>query len=510
MTVRSLDKIKVWHIAAICAIFYLLALTPGLSVTGDDAAYILKARSFVDKGFFREAIASDGPARSSVYYFMLPLALMPFVSSGPHGYILMKLIPLASAVGSVLLLGVLLDGIVEDRRKKAVLLLFGLNPWTVEYSGLILTDMPYIFLMLGSLVLYRAYRRRNSAIALISSAVIADASFYTRPAGAILCASLPLFAALKRRWKDCLLILAVIFIMSLPIAGKAGDIAGAFTENFVKKQHYYAYEGREASAKDLGYRAVRNLLVYAGNYLPDIFARSAVSSVEPRMPDGRVNPVFAAKFALGAALAILILAGFFITAGRMPGPYHIYVAMHIAANALGNVYVARYLLSILPFMALFLVVGSCGAAPSGRRSGFSVYGAAFITIMILISLAGSCGQVAHAREGRRGQGVESFVECNDWVRGNTAPDAVILSRKPSYTKLHASREAVGYIFTDDTAAWLEYMDNSGADFVITADVGIDASETRPLERIAGERPDRLRLIHRTDGPAPGRVYEVLR
>lgn len=509
MTGRVLDRIKVWHIASLCAVVYICALTPGISLKGDDSNYILIGKSFLDKGFFREVFLSKDLFRSSYYYFMLPLMLSPVIAFAPAGYLLMKAIPLLSAVGSVIMLNILLKGVVPDRYRKVIILLFGLNPWVVEYSGLILTDIPYIFFVLACLTLFKRYEEDRALPVLIAAVLASGVCLYTRPFGAALFAGIFIYTAFRRRWKDLLVISVLAVVILIPILIHLGDLSYAFFKSFVARQDYFAYEDKDASIFHIAYRAARTFLVYAGSYLPDLMARPALSGIYPRLADGSVNPNFYIKFLSGIYLAWLIAVGAVRTAKSHIQPSHFYCALHLGMACLISVYVARYLLPLLPFGLLFI---AAGIAPDWNNAVVKKNTAAAVLAAILIglSLAGSAQQIAYARAGELSPEERSFVECNDWVKANTPGSSVVLSRKHSYTKLYTGRDSFSYIITGDTGKQMKYIDDHDIDIVIVGDLGFYLHEADYLKDVIRQHPERFRLLYTTRSEPSNYVYKVVR
>jgi 4-amino-4-deoxy-L-arabinose transferase-like glycosyltransferase len=435
--------------------------------------------------------------------------LMPFLACAPSDYLLMKSIPLVSAIGAVILLNALLKGTVTDRQRKVIILLFGMNPWTVEYSGLILTDMPYLFFTLACFVFFKKYEEEKKRHLLVLSNLFAGVCLFTRPFGITLCGALFAFEAIKRRWRDALLVIAVLLILLMPFLVHIKEISSVYVGEFLMKRDYYMSERKGTPAPNLIRRAGYNLLVYTGNYLPDIIARPAVSAIDPRLPDKRINPLFLLKFVFGVFIGGLVALGFFRTSRERFYPYHLYALFHLMMNLVHSVYVARYLVSLLPFIVLFLVAGVAAAAEKflpARPKAVAVFAA----ILIALSVAGAGQQVVHARTGHLPPEAKSFVECNDWLKANLPKDAVVLSRKPSYTKVYTGRETVGYKFIDDPDEQLAYISDRLVDYVIVGDLGFYLDEERYLLHAVKKYPGRFRLLYTTRNDPKNYIYGVIR
>ena len=509
MIERLLDKIKIWHIVAACAVIYLSAFSKGLSLNGDDSSYILMGRSFLEKGFYHQLFFSDMLVKC-YYYFMLPAILVPFLAFAPDNYFLMKLVPLVSALLAIILFNMFLKGMISDRLRKTAVLLFALNPWTVEYSGLILTDIPYLFSSLACLVFFKKYTENKKSYLFFLSVIFAGFSLYTRVFGAALCGALFAFSAVKKRWKECAVIFVILAIFSVPIFVHLKDMSSLYIRQFVKKQDYFACEKKEAQASQIVYRMGRTFLVYMGNYLPDLVARPLVSSIDPRLPDKAINPMFFLKFLLGAFLGGLILIGFFKTLQGGFAPYHLYFVFHLMINMIINIYVARYLVSLLPFILLFIVTGSVSA--DGILKVFLPrirIGRVLLAALIALSIIGSAQNIIRARTGFLPAKTKSFVECNDWVKANLPQKAIVLSRKPSYTKVYTGREAVWCMLTDKPEEQLAYIMDTGAEYVIVGDPEVYPNGKSYLIKTIIRYPQRFRLRYTTRNKPEDYIYEVI-
>jgi hypothetical protein len=297
----------------------------------------------------------------------------------------------------------------------------------------------------------------------------------------------------------------------MPVFAHFGDISSFYTKAFLKTHDFYAFKAKKASVRQLAYRCAYNLLVYTGNYLPDIIAEPVVASIYPRLPDKKINPVFPIKFLLGTCLAAFIIIGYIATLREGLEPYHLYAVFHVAINAISNLYVARYLLSLLPFILLFLVAGV--TAVSDRVRPFAQkfkFADTLYAGLIIISLAGAVQQVVNARTDYLPANEKSFVECNDWIKTHLPKEAVILSRKPSYTKLSTGREVVNYILADDPDEQLSHVMKNGVEYAIIGYLGTYLNEGQYLINTVRKYPGSFKLLYTTHNEPKSYVYEVIR
>lgn len=500
---RILSEIKLGHILVFAACLYALGLNGRMSTAGDDATYVLTARSFLENGVFRQ-IFSPEFLETHYFYFLFPLLLTPLAAAGQGSFLIMKLLPLASAVAFLWALYMLLEGAVPEKTRKLTVIICAVNPWIVEYSNLIMTDVPYLFISTVSLLSMKRYFERPSPAAYVLMVFLSAISFYTRPAGLAVIAAMFISLAFYRKWRECALAVVIVLIMMYPlIADGFRPIAGQYRV-LVEKEDHYSSAHETAGVGDRLYRAAYYSLVYAGSYLPDLVARPISERIHPRLKSGDLNPVFFVKFLFGIGLCGGIIAGF--TAGLRSGykPYQTYFPALFLMMLTVNVYVARYLMALLPMIALFLVLGLDELKHIRRFS------TVMVASLLALSLAGSFMQLYILRTGLTSPEKRRFIECNEWVRNNVPSGSVVLSRKPSYTELVTGRKSVGWLNSDNPERQLEYITANGVDYVIIGDLGFYIDVEPQMTRTVARYKDRFELCYVTGGKPENFVYRVSR
>ena len=503
MLEKLFEKLKLWHIVVIAVIVYLLALNGRISAAGDDSRYILMSKALLEKGVFRQLLSLDILATQNTFYFILPLLLAPIVAVSPYLFLAMKLIPLSAGICFTIALYQFLEGMVSPRMRKLVVLLSAVNPWIVEYSARVLTDVPYLFFSIMTLLLMKRYMERSSARFLYFSVLMAMVSFYTRPAGVALLAAIIIVLMLSKRWKNCFTACALALILLMPILRDTNHLAARSYNAVVQKEDHYSSQDLRAKPSQLLYRIGYNFLVYSGSYLPDIVARPVAESVDPRLPTKKINPLFPAKFAFGVFMGGIMLVGFIASVkGGGLAMYHFYAVILFLLMLPLNVYVARYLIPLIPFIILWFFIGI------DRIAGRYLYTPFFI-FFLAVSIVGTAQGVVASRTGAMTAKEKSFVECNEWIKAHIPPDAVVLSRKPYYTKLVTGRKTVPYLFSDDPARQFEYIITSKARYVIVGDLGFYLNEAAYLINTVKKYPDNFRLLYTTGNKPENYVYEAV-
>ena len=103
---------------------------------------------------------------------------------------------------------------------------------------------------------------------------------------------------------------------------------------------------------------------------------------------------------------------------------------------------------------------------------------------------------------------KSFVECNEWIKQNTPPDAIVLSRKPYYTELMAGRKSVGYLNSEDPAAQLDHIVANGAGYIIAGDLKFYIHEKEQLINTVNRYKEKFTLLYTTKSVPEDYVYRV--
>ena len=405
-----------------------------------------------------------------------------------------------------------LEGIVSTKMQKLVTLLCVINPWVVEYSNKIMTESLYLLFSMIALFFMKRYLECTSKRFLCFSVFMSIASFYTRPAGIALLATIILVVVFSKRWKDCLIVCILIFILLTPILLDSNSfIIGLYT-TLVQKIDYYAPQYQAVDASQLLYRVGHNFLAYTGNYLPDLLARPLVGSIDPWLTTQKINPLFLAKFSFGIFMSGLIFIGFIASIKNGLKPYHLYAAILFILNLLLNVYVARYLLVLLPFLLLWFFagieyIGSTGKNVFQRSCGY--LRSPFFLFFLVFSIVGTSQEIVFAHTDTMSAKEKGFIECNEWLRIHLPLDAIVVSRKPAYTELMTGRKSSGYLFSDNPDQQFEYITGNKARYVIVGDLGFYLNEEKYLMDTTKKYPERFRLLYITKNKPQSYIYEVI-
>ncbi len=489
-------RIKVWQILAAAACLYALGLTGQISVGGDDAAYILLSRDIFKpvEGF---------------YCFLLPVLLAPFSRFAPDNFLLMKAIPFLSAVAGLGIFYRLLCRWMQPARAKLLMLLCAVSPWIVEYSGLILTEMPYLAVSMAALLFLQRYDENGRAKDRWFAALFLVLSVYARHFGIVFIPAVLLFFFLRRRWKDAAFY-ALVFLFSLaPLLYRSLQV---LVRESVLRAQIYSAQYEPVSFVQAVSRMVHTAGTYIGSYLPDILFRSLSEGTVLRQVDGSLNPLIGLKIALGCLLSVLIVIGAARTARRRPTMVHYYLAMHAVLGLAVNAYIARYLVPLMPFLYWFLLEGIGGFSQRQEGSAHALRAARIAVVFLAgISLLNSGIFLWQARVAPAPARISAFVECNRWLKSHAPAQSRVLSRKPAYTTVVSGLPAAGYIFSARADDQVRAIVSQKIDYVIVGDPeSVGMSVSGALLEALESRPDLFTRVYVSSAQPADYVYKVKR
>lgn len=513
MIERALGKIKIWHLVVFAACLYALNLNGLILSHEEDASwYVLESRRFLLQGPWSQFISID-PSVTLTYYRLFSLLLVPFAAFSPEGFLPMKLIALASTLAAIIVINKLLKGQIQEPYRKMVIILFAVSPWVIEYSGKILTEMPYILFSTCALLFAKRYEEDNNIRTLALLLIFFALSFYMRPNGIML---LPVLFLVRNARKKFLPICALLLVILYPFLSRSVELFGQTFKYFILKKQYYSPDFVTSSPLQILYRAAYNLTAYLGNYLPDMFIRPLVEWINPRLSNGSINPMFLFKFASGVLFAAVIFTGFIKGFRIKKELHHWYVIFQLILFLPMNVYVSRRLLVILPFLLFYFFQGlECMKQTTSlwHKPGFKgVPSAGFVfAALFFISTAGGATQIVASRSAKLEPAETQFRGCLDWVKHNAPKDAVILTRKSSFTRLYTGRDApFNPVIINSVEEELRYLFKEKINYVIvSSDWNQFVNADKLFLEAAKQHPDKLKLVYETSNVPRYYVYQVI-
>jgi len=441
-------------IMALASLMSIVMFDAKVSLSGDDCDYILAADAFWHHFAF--------PGHHGSLY---PIVLSPFVGLFGYRLVLLKFLSVLFTVGAF---GFLYKAF-ERRIPSAVLipsmLLAAICSYIFFYAGYTYSEP--LFMLLQSIYFYffsryfwveggtPSYTLRKDWKKYLTLGALTLAMGLTREIGFCVIGVVILYFAIKGRWKDLLytvgaaLLMLAAFYLVKAILWPNVEAGHSFT-NLMAKDYYNPNAGMEDTAGLLS-RFWDNSRVYLSAFLCQMMG------VMPETPSNRFDmstPRTLIIYGLYFAALVIILVrrdAPLLFAGLYAGVLNFasFVVLQIiwAQDRLITIY--------YPLILLFLLGALYYAFSSARlRRFFIVY-----PVVLLILLGGTLN-ITRNRVGRTlpvlqqnlllGDPLygftpdwQNFIKASQWVATNTEKDAVIVSRKPSMSKVYTGRDFAG-------------------------------------------------------------------
>lgn len=446
-------------LAALHAVLGLLLYEPTLFPGGDNAGYMILGDALGSGEGYRDLYLPDQPLHAK-YPPLFPglLAILGWFG----GLQLFKLAMLACTTAAVWLTARVGRELVGEAPALFAAGLLAVNPTLLEYGHYVLSEAPFMLLILLSL--YGALRgdRAGDVLAVLA----AVGAFATRTAGLTILIALPLAWLVARRrraaaWAGAAA-LATMLLWGLYQRWAAPEQA-SYLRELVLVDPYDPAAG-SVGLGGLVARAAANLWAYASRVVPQ-----TVLGIE-----GAPGTLVVL---LGIGFSGLALFGWARRARRKTGVAELFVLLYTGLIAIWPAVWTdrRFLLPLLPLLSLLAVGALAEAVPRLRRWG----PAAIVAVAGIPCVAWIVDRVPDRIECvaayRGGSACDapafaSLYAAAAWAAEHTEPDAVIVNRKPRLFYLISRRRGDVYPYSPDPAAVMAALDRWGADYVVVDQV----------------------------------------
>ena len=352
----------------------------------------------------------------------------------------------------------------------------GLNPYAWEFKDSILSELPFMFLVLLCALMIDVDPAPGDGTLLrhVATGAAIYAAYCVRPLGALFVPAILARDLLVRRSISC----------GAWVIG-ATFLAGALTQfallpgdtGYIRAALYQPH----ASVADVGRGIGVRLAAYH---------HVAAHLLAP------ANWPSAAKRRFSELFVLLALAGMGARMARRLSPVELFVGLYVGAVLFFPGIQSRYLLPVLPFAFGY----AFGLLESVRRPVVR-YG--LIAVVVAPLAWFYAGAYRHAEWREIAHGVQE-VPAQDlfaYVRDHTPTGAVFMSTKPRALSLYTHRRAAAYGVPLDPERLAADMRSIGARYIVT---GI-ADPTGETARWVAENPERFRLIYANER---FRLYEA--
>ena len=503
-------------------ILYTLILNGGLSDNGDNASYIINAKSLVERGAaIKLHLPKERP--DALASLGLPLMLSPVYAIWGMDIFKMKFVIYLMAIGLFPILFYMFRIITSDPVAALLTIVVFTHPVLFSSSSYIMTETPFMFwLGLSTLSIMKYNHTEKLSIPwLVLSLLSLGMLYFTRAigAGAFIAAAIyliihmPLVETIKNSsykslfrtvsfkkfaaWIAPVVVIGIVYFGYKLITGGPSQL-NIFRhidkidiwDNFWKS---YTMTWWVLSQIDFADNTIRWLNFMPGaDKLPLNFMWITLNLV---MIFGFLYSLWKKHYMALASLFILLLLFIFNPATN-------------AAMAM-----TRYLMVLVPFYIFFLYIGIRGIATilsnhvslKGVESFGKVLAMSSLFFILFSNFSGNSFFIGITNNGYTHiPTLEGYFEAAKWCKSNTPEDAIIASRKPRLFYLYSERKGVGT--TDITESYDASKDQEkinkwredGVDYLI-----YDRFSTKSRENILPlleNNAQNFQLVYQSPGP----------
>ena len=486
-------KTVLFSILGIQLLMGLLLFDPKMDVGGDNAYYIHLAQRLINFQGYTTAFEPGPPKAYSHHPFGFPLLLAPIAGATGGNVVALKFFVMLMGLGATYLTFLVFRKETDSLLLPIIIALsVAVNSQVIEYSHWILSEVPFLFISLLTILLFFRSEEleENKAGKWFLLTVLAMAfTIHMRTIGAILPAAALLHLVVNKRWKRLGLLLLGVFLLVFPwmVRNKllASDDASYATQ-LLLKNNFNPSEG---------YVTISDILIRIWNNIK-FYSIEATSQFNRGTAAGPSNQ-FTVKV-LTAIFCGFSLLGLIIRLIRRHKIIDFYTLFYLGVIAIWpyTFRSVRFLIPACPFLFFYLYYFFHSVSEKiikyKKISVLIPY-----LVVFFICLSGVVTQAINAPAnltmlkkylaGDKYAGYilpwKHFFMAADWAKKNTPSTATFVVRKPSLFYVHSGgRKVREFPLTSDREEMFNFL--LSANFVLINMM---------------YNADHLAVIHRTTG-----------
>lgn len=471
------QRVVLVALLAIALIFGALIFVPKMELWGDNAEFIILARSIVKGLWMRHINQPDAPV-SHRYPFGFPLLLAPIEWALPGNLLAMKRFILILFSLSIPVVYLVMRQYASPVVAMAISLLTMGNPILSMFSHQTMSEVPYLLLSLTALWLSRrseeeAGLSRNYSF--WGGVAITIAATCVRIIGVSLFFGTLAFFLIKKAWKKAAALAVAYTVAILLLQLTTGEVIGTTYIGQLGVDPTRLEIGTESLAGLAG-RQIQNLRLHAFWNLPMVVYGSPKSLPFLWRPKA-FGGIPLCALPLLALFAIGFGSGLF--GGSLPALYLLcYAGILLSWPTIWAV--PRLLAPVVPLIFLFLAMGvAITLRQLGQRAGLlgregaKWLGGSMFALALAAGLSGTYFRTVEDLE--YSPQWKSYFEAAEWLKQHAPKNSLVLARKPFLLHLASEQLTMRYLSTPDHEALIKHALNHRADFVVVDRLGF--SET---------------------------------
>lgn len=477
-----------------------LSFDPKLDIWGDNATFIILARSIASGQGMRES-GELGLATGFTFGFPAMLAIIEWLSPGNH--LAEKLLVVGWFLLAIPLLYLLARDVVGPGPALWTAALTASNPIMLRWSNQVMTEMPFLSVsLLALLLLGRAMAKgdRPSDPMFLGSLATILVAMTIRGVGLVLALTAPLSILIRRRYR---LLAAILLLLIAATTGAIVAGYGPVRWGYVPRLFGPFFEAQTVGGtfENLMGRAKTNIWRQVFINIPVMILPFPGAWLAPQLLVG-----------LRYLLALIVLSLIVVGLGRMlrrSEPWAVYTGFYLLAIVIWEPELAimRALIPVVPFLFLSIVVGAMPVLawchqrwPKGSpwlRSGL-------VGLVFAVNLWGNIDFAQTFRD--YPPQWQSYFEAAAWIEQHTPRDSIIAARKPTLLYLISKRRSIYPPYSSSPEQFLERLRGSPATHVVVDQ--IDPQNRQLLVPAIRRYPEIFRPVYATVTRPPTYVVEI--
>ena len=489
-----------------------LCLDSYLDTGGDNALYIILARSLAEGNGYRLANTPDNlPFAKAPPAF--PIMLAPLTLLDGNNLRLLKLSSVASFWLALLPLYYLVRPALGVPGARVLILLSITNPWLFRYANTVRPEGLYLLFSLATLALFARSNDRSaqSLVTLSLAALCAALAFLTRSIGVSLMLALLVVLARRRHWQGALATVAVYVVALAPWLVYSWGLPAEIRQNnylrdlFATGGDSHGFTALITQPVHLGHLALKNLPTYIDSwagallYAPTRFLSLTAQYV----------PAFSlVPYLLGLAVLASLLWGIWRSLRREVDPLAVYLVGYMVICLVWPWQGEKFIVPVIP-VALFFLAGPVGVAEAlltrSERRNLPLLPVLAVLLLVLNLAADTAITLRRDKNPYPPEWLNYFTVA-DWTAIHLPEDAVVMARKPYLFHLRSGHLTVPYPPVEDAAGILTYLGRCGANYIVVGTVRPE--EESLMIGIIGHHMEMFTLEYAI-GPPTTELYRVL-
>ncbi len=425
------------------ALFYFLSVNSLFYTGGDNAHYLILAKSLSEGKGYSDINIPSHPAETS-YPPVFPLLLSPLVKFFGFSPFPPKILIILLALSAFWILKKISPPDSFYARWLPYLVI--LNPLIMGYSGVILSEIPYLFFSLLSIYWIK---RDNWNIAVLFLVL----ALFTRLIGISLLTAFIIYGVRKKKLSFLHWIIPLSLLLLWMLRGHWVGTEGGYMGNLFLVNPYNPGEGY-LGLKSLAGRILLNTGAYALRDIPATFYPSLFSDISLEY----FRKIYLLLMGIGLTITVFTFRGWWKVFREKQDIISFYVPVYFAILFLWPWKGSRFLVPIIPFLVYYLYIGIKNLAGKKILLSFLLFTFAFYLIQD-IKLVQERRKAVYAPEWA------SYFRAGVWIKENTPSGVITSTRNPFLFYLFSEREGIGIPLKNPAEIRKEFQ-KTGVDYII--------------------------------------------